>query len=56
MPKNVSEIKESNGEYYIEIERRNGSVYRARSEDKKSVEEYRADLIRTMQQRLQKGR
>lgn len=58
MPKSVSEIKknEETGEFYIEIERKNGSIYRGRSEDRKSVEEYKADLIKQMQQRLQKGR
>lgn len=52
----ISEIKESNGMFYIEIKRGNKSVYRAKSEDRQSIQDYKSELIDAMKQRLQRGR
>lgn len=53
----VSVIKKApDGQFYIRITRRNGTSYRVLSEDRKSIEDYQAELLAAIEQKKQRGR
>lgn len=48
----ISEIKQKDDYWYVEITRRNGTVYRVRSSGRPGIEDYRNEFLQAKKQKV----